>query len=354
MDTAFYPTGSQALDVAVTGDCAYVADRYAGLLVANISDFSCPYGLGHLGTTGEATDVIIHGPTAFLATSDALIEVNISDPSNPKELARRSEKVNDFTILDKLLLAARSDTGLSILDISNHTSLEELGFFTCRGIYHVDAAGPYAYLADSDDGLRIVDITDPSDPVQVSIWQCDISFFQAVCVQDNFAYVVADNGLNVLDVADPIRPVRVGDLPLDIYKKSEDLSADPSISDCYVYLNYAGGVIIIDVADSSNPRDVKWFGTDGRPYGMTVEGETIYLTDSSRGLRILHSDLPSGDKGDLDRDGSIDVSDVLRVVNILIQLPPRATSYELWAADFNNDMRMDVLDVVDIVNILLK
>ena len=63
---------------------------------------------------------------------------------------------------------------------------------------------------------------------------------------------------------------------------------------------------------------------------------------------------PPEEKGDMNRDGFINIIDVLRVVRLILHLPPPPTEYELWAADYNSDGRIDILDVVGIVNEILE
>ena len=60
-----------------------------------------------------------------------------------------------------------------------------------------------------------------------------------------------------------------------------------------------------------------------------------------------------GTKGDLNLDGEVNVTDVVREINIILNIPPAPTNVELWAADVNNDGEVDVTDVVGTINIIL-
>ena len=57
--------------------------------------------------------------------------------------------------------------------------------------------------------------------------------------------------------------------------------------------------------------------------------------------------------GDINNDGSVDVLDIVRMVNIIIGNDPVPTPSELLASDLNNDDDINVLDVVILVNIIL-
>jgi hypothetical protein len=60
-----------------------------------------------------------------------------------------------------------------------------------------------------------------------------------------------------------------------------------------------------------------------------------------------------GLKGDLNGDGTVDIVDLVRCVNIVLSRPPEPTPYELWAADMNDDVAVNVVDIVAIVNVIL-
>ena len=57
--------------------------------------------------------------------------------------------------------------------------------------------------------------------------------------------------------------------------------------------------------------------------------------------------------GDLNNDGTIDVTDIIRTVNIIINSGTPATDEEICAADANGDGVINVLDVLVVVNLIL-
>ena len=57
--------------------------------------------------------------------------------------------------------------------------------------------------------------------------------------------------------------------------------------------------------------------------------------------------------GDVNNDGSIDVTDIIRAVNIIVNSGFPATDEEICAGDVNGDGSINVLDVLVIVNIIL-
>ncbi|MGA1876094.1 MAG: LVIVD repeat-containing protein, partial [bacterium] len=77
-----YALGGEAHDVAVSGDYAYVANGFQGLIAIDIEDPIHPLK-GQSGTSGEALGVVISGHYAYVAESKhGLAIYDIADPNN--------------------------------------------------------------------------------------------------------------------------------------------------------------------------------------------------------------------------------------------------------------------------------
>ena len=63
---------------------------------------------------------------------------------------------------------ADDDAGLRVIDVSTPASPTEVGFFDTPGnALDVAVSGTYAYVADRDAGLRVIDVSTPSNPIEV-------------------------------------------------------------------------------------------------------------------------------------------------------------------------------------------
>src|SRR6185436_5713403 len=69
--------------------------------------------------------------------------------------------------------------------------------------YGVDVSGSYAYVAEGDAGLQVIDVTDPAAPAIVGSVDTPGAPV-GVAVQGSYAYV-ADNaaGFQVIDITNP-------------------------------------------------------------------------------------------------------------------------------------------------------
>ena len=57
--------------------------------------------------------------------------------------------------------------------------------------------------------------------------------------------------------------------------------------------------------------------------------------------------------GDLNSDGTMNILDILRSVNIILAVDTDPEPCELWAADYNLDELVNVTDIISMVNVIL-
>jgi hypothetical protein len=172
------------------------------------------------------------------------------------------------------------------------------------------ALGHYAYLADPDVGLQVIDIHDLTRPLVVGSntnslrWLCDVA------VSGHYAYVAADNtGLEVIDVSDPVHPRRVGGLG------SLGTAGRVAVSGSFAYVaGYGVGLSLVDISAPANPRRVGSYESD-QAFAVAVSGNFAYLTEIWPGrLQVIDITNPAtphqiGEYQSLGHLGDITVSD---------------------------------------------
>jgi len=116
--------------------------------------------------------------------------------------------------------------GLWIVDISDKENPVLEGFIATTNPQAVAVSGNYAFVADEDSGLRIIDVTDKANP-SISLTLTGIGSTSDVVLYDTNAYVVADtgsgataSGLHVIDVTSPATAslTETFDSPYNFYK----------------------------------------------------------------------------------------------------------------------------------------
>ena len=101
------------------------------------------------------------------------------------------------------------------------------------------SAGAYAYIADYNQGLRVVDVSDPALPDEVGFYQTPGIAF-AVVVQRSKAYIAEyRSGLRVASVANPAQPLDFG------FQATPGYALDVAVDGEYVYIADADGGLSI-------------------------------------------------------------------------------------------------------------
>ncbi len=146
-------------------------------------------------------------------------------------------------------------------------------------------SGIYAYMADREDGLEIIDISDPTTPVEVGqIYDGGETY--KVYISGIYAYMVdREDGLEIIDISDPTSPVEVG----QFYDDEGYFVSSVYISGSYVNVASSSfGLKILDISDPTAPVEVAQFNDDGSAVEVYVSGNYAYVADYMDGLEILH------------------------------------------------------------------
>jgi len=179
--------------------------------------------------------------------------------------------------------------GLWIFDVSDNGNpvwmgrADETDGMSGLGVPHdshgMDKSGNYIFHTSNDGGyLRIVDVSDPSNPFHVAELDCPETDGQPwdVEIVNNVAFVsvktsgtiedqptTKPNGIWSVDISDPLNPVTLQYLDLPVLEKYNWYapSGDPppqmfSIDNGYAYI--ANGTLGVAVADIRDPIDMKW------------------------------------------------------------------------------------------------
>ncbi|MCK5157861.1 MAG: hypothetical protein KAR08_01785, partial [Candidatus Heimdallarchaeota archaeon] len=174
---------SNMLTVAVDGDILY-GGLNNGTLVPKISTYNAtdPYGLGvgsaflqYVEADGAVTDIEPYGHlvyyTNYKSTSGQSLKlIDVSDPANLVEITTDwgTGQPLGLDISGHLGYIAASDEGFYILNMTDKWSPVEYGYVDTPGnATDVIVNGRFAYLADGPAGVHVIDIFDPHNPVIV-------------------------------------------------------------------------------------------------------------------------------------------------------------------------------------------
>ncbi len=320
--------------IDTTGTTAIVADTN-GVHALDTSDPTTPIELGFFGTESVSWSVAVVGNHAFVGTGGGLRVIDVGDPANLDGIAGLVQPVDirGLAAAESLIYAADGYHGLWVVDVSNHRTPTEIGFAEKRGQFPVSIVleGNHAFMTDHT-GLQILDVTDPTNPLTVGIFETP-GFAFDVAVSSQVAYVADygdSGGLWVVDVSDPSSPVGVEHLDTGsrtrrvvaademIYVGDDNLGLlvidvsnpttprvrsrtplvglrveDLAVVNGMAYVaQYRDAVQIIEVSDPDLPLVVGLVDWVHWPTGVAVEGDSLYLTEFEKGMHIVDISVP--------------------------------------------------------------
>ena len=184
---------------------------------------------------------------------------------------------------------ADGDSGLQIIDISSPTTPTLKGNYdTPDRALDVQVVGNYAYVADDYKGLQIIDISDPTTPTLKGNYDTS-GYTLGVQVVGNYAYVAdGDSGLQIIDISNPTIPTLKGNYDTSGYAISVQVVGK------YAYVaDYKSGLQIIDISNPTNPTLKGNYDTLGTAWDVQVMGNYAYVADDESGLQIIDISNPT-------------------------------------------------------------
>ena len=237
---------------------------------------------------GSTYAVAVLGNYAYIGVGPRLVILHISNPALPTFVGQTDilpDVLQDIVMTEDYAYVADGNAGLRVVNISTPSNPTEMGDYDTPGYaYGVAVTGGYAYVADGNAGLRVVNISTPSNPTEVGAYDTP-GYAYGVAVAGGYAYVADGSaGLRVVNVSTPSNPTEVGDYDTPGY------AYGVAVTGGYAYVaDGNAGLRVVNISTPSNPTEVGFYDTQGwAPQDVAVAGDYVYVTDDGgAGLFIL-------------------------------------------------------------------
>lgn len=303
VQSSIFLTSGNAEAVRVDNNYAYVAYAFgsAGIRILDVTDKVNPIADKQWAYTESDVNSIgfFPGDTSLYATSDqaAMKKIDVSDKTNIHSIASFDTPADAMAIavsgnylyaVDNNVGSDPSKEGLRIhqIEIPNPESVQFhlTGFCATPGeASDVVVLGRYAYIADGNQGLQIIDIADKANPKIIKNIEIN-GFSRGVYVSGNYAYVaVGDQGIAIADVSSAANSTLIHTFKTQGYANSVFVAGN------YAYVADGDqGLQIINIENKTNPQTIGTLDTSGNAAGLFVEDNYVYLADGSSGLLIIN------------------------------------------------------------------
>lgn len=297
--------------LCLAGDYTYVANSTTnpggGINIIETADPENPIVVGDYA---NYQTFIAGNATASFSTGspDGLVALDLTDPSAPQYASnyKLPLSANDIAVRDDY--AYMGNNGFRVFDVSDKSNPQQVGYHQADGAL-VKLSGNQALTCPKSMGssnkINIMDISDPYTPEKLAHITAPYMTYD-IDIKGKTAYVACWwDGIRVVDFSDPASPAwgthtmgwTSGATPGEewLYCQALDVSGD------YLYAVDYGpfededtrGIYVFDISNPLEPVLVKRFPDyTGKAYDIEVSNGFAYIADSEGGLSIVSVEDP--------------------------------------------------------------
>lgn len=275
--------------IAISGRYAYVVCGWALTQIVDVNDPAKPAVVGTVGhisgppyygapldITGDTiSDIAISGSTLYIACYYGVFQLDVSNPAQPMLVNYFNDGGWDYCSIacyDNYLLY--SNGYLSVMDLSA-TYWEDvyLGSLPDVTANSLTVSGHYIYAACGYSGVKIIDLSDPANPILTATLDTPGSA-QHVAISGSHAYVAdGSSGMQVLDISDPAHPTTVAAYPTSSFANRLAL-----LGNNVIIADSQRGFRIADISSPSSPHTAYIYDAGGIT-DLAVIGTTALVSN---------------------------------------------------------------------------
>ncbi len=250
--------------------------------------------LGSLNTPGNSYGTALSSSYIFLADGTTGIysfAMDENETLTSVDFKVASSQVRGIATQGNWAYLAIGSSGLQSFDITNPLDMIPSGTADPSGVgfaASVAVSASYAYLANSTEGISVIEIETPSNPQFIANVATN-SWARGVSVHEG-KLLVADGGagLVIMSLADPASPVIIGSLTTggNCYNVSGS-------GDLAFLADGSNGLVVADISDPSDPVQIGHLNTTsdltftGTCRHVAVAGDTLFVSSGSGGLYLV-------------------------------------------------------------------
>lgn len=272
----------KAVDVDAIGTLAFVANDALGLVIVDASDPAAPAIRGIENTPGKAVGVAAAASEALVFVADEMLGVrvvNIADVDAPFLIRSIGVTgVAQAVAVESGVVAVAAREGGLVLIAPVPAGGVVKQFATPANALGVALANKIAFVADATEGVRVIDVHDPANPVEINSLG-PASYAQDVAVAEGKLVISDDgSGARVVDIANAPAP------PLNAIAGIGDASAVALFGDLALIADASYGLRVVDPATR---RVVSELAIAGAPLDVIVADSLAYVTTSDNAVAIV-------------------------------------------------------------------
>ena len=273
---------------AVQADYAYISDN-EGVDIINTANPRNPKKIEEITCPGGAWGMCINENSLFIAATESLTIIDISNPDNLVPLGEYSDSGGfiDVEVEGGYAFCLEISAGLEILNVTNPSEITRIGGYSeVVNSRSLQINQGIAYIADPNRGFRLINITDPASPLEIrtisNMWGV-IDIY----IHGNLLFLGCHgNGVVIFDISNPLYPSR-----LSSFSKPGGEVYGVAGNRTHLYVaDLQLGVYSLNITDPTRPVEMA-HNENAAPHDLSFDGEFVYLADQDRKIIILSPEL---------------------------------------------------------------
>jgi hypothetical protein len=230
--------------------------------------------------------IVIKGNIAYVAKAEILYIFNLANPAQPEQIDSYNmvASIRSLTLVENVLYVVGVGGSLGLFDVSDSThptkkTIDLRAWF----IDDVAIVGNVAYVTADGEGLRIIDLTNPTElgffPLQGKNFD--------IAVRGNIVYVTNGQGFHIFDVSNPttIQELTFFNLP--------DWANGIILAGNRAYIFTTDGIHILNIANPAQPNEIGGYQVEGGVTDIALMGYSVYLAKFYGGLQLVDTTNPA-------------------------------------------------------------
>ncbi len=281
-----------AYDIALEGNYAYLADPFFGAVyVMDVTQPRVPELVRTVELNVNVQAITISAGLAYLATTEGLLILDLADPADPQPVGALplGTPAVDVVVDGAYAFVAELDVGMQVVDVTDPAT-PELRHTVPGHLREIALQNDYAYLAAGSAGMKVVDIAPPEAASIVATLPLPGTASGIDVLADHVYVAVGGEGLMAVDVSNPLVPEPVGSLTLPQPVWSLDIAHGFSSSFAVVFGNWDGPFSTVDLTVPDEPTLIANFGGEG--FAASFQDGLAFIAHEGFGLSIYDVSNP--------------------------------------------------------------
>ena len=281
-------------EIELSEGLAFLTGYYIGAVVFDISDPANPVEQAIIDTESFVFTLDLCGNYLYLTVEGSGIFIfDVSNPVYQAPVGALGVALDGAAFAEDLPRLYLADSSGDIHFIHWDTQsvvgyLDDSGMI--KGLVHRDGV---LYVANANQGLLMVEVSDPTNPYVVDIWPVEInpvnSTPRAIGIQDRDLYLLLDDhGLRKFYIDDPYYPD-----PLGLAGSLTDYSHMTLYGDYAYAIGWVGDLEVFDISNGEGPISLGTVPGVEDTQAMHAEDGALYFLSDEEGLVVFDLHEPA-------------------------------------------------------------